>query len=98
MSEQRPLFHFEISERKVLLRLFDNVCVLLSLSLIGIIFDFDYFRITSDAWTWTLIFLLYFNIQSTTSQCRVRSTRLLALTYSRLLREGGISIHLLTGR
>lgn len=65
MSEQRPLFHFEISERKVLLRLFDNLCVLLSLSLIGIVFDFNYFRITTDTWTWTLVFLLYFNIFNT---------------------------------
>ncbi|MDR9458469.1 MAG: sugar transferase [Salegentibacter sp.] len=65
MSEQRPLFHFEISERKVLLRLFDNFCVLLSLSLVGIIFNFDYFRITSDTWTWTLVFVLYFNIFNT---------------------------------
>ena len=55
MSEQSPLFHFEISERKVLLRLFDNFCVLLSLSLVGIIFNFDYFRITSDTWTWTCL-------------------------------------------
>ncbi|SKB60501.1 exopolysaccharide biosynthesis polyprenyl glycosylphosphotransferase [Salegentibacter holothuriorum] len=58
---QRPLVHFEISERKVLLRLLDSLCVLTSLSLIGIIFDFDYFRINSQNWYWTLVLLLYFN-------------------------------------
>ena len=58
---QRPLLHFEISERKVLLRLLDSVCVLVSLSLIGIIFEFDYFRINSENWYWTLVLLLYFN-------------------------------------
>ncbi|TDN89175.1 exopolysaccharide biosynthesis polyprenyl glycosylphosphotransferase [Salegentibacter sp. 24] len=59
---QRPLVHFEISERKVLLRLFDSVCILISLSLIGIIFEFDYFRIDSQNWYWTLVLLLYFNL------------------------------------
>jgi len=59
---QRPLLHFEISERKVLLRLLDSLCILICLSLIGIIFKFDYFRIDSENWYWTLILLLYFNL------------------------------------
>ena len=58
----RPLFHFEISERKVLLRVFDILVVLLSLNLVSIIFRFDYFRITSEYWLWTLVFLAYFNL------------------------------------
>lgn len=59
---QRPLVHFEISERKVLLRLLDSLCILTCLSLIGIIFQFDYFRINSQNWYWTLVLLLYFNL------------------------------------
>ncbi|WP_339655781.1 exopolysaccharide biosynthesis polyprenyl glycosylphosphotransferase [uncultured Salegentibacter sp.] len=59
---QRPLVHFEISERKVLLRLLDSLCILTFLSLIGIIFEFDYFRIDSQNWYWTLVLLLYFNL------------------------------------
>lgn len=64
MSE-RPLFHFEISERKILLRLFDVVGVLLSLSLVRIILEFDYFRFDADNWSWTLVLLLYLNIFAT---------------------------------
>ncbi len=61
---QKPLFHFEISERKLLLRLFDMLGVLLALALVGIIFKFDYFRIDTDQWTWTLVFLIYLNLFS----------------------------------
>jgi len=59
---QKPLFHFEISERKVLLRLFDMFAVLLTLSIVGIVFKFDYFTINTDNWSWTLLFLVYLNL------------------------------------
>ena len=59
---QKPLFHFEISERKILLRLFDMLVVLLTLSVVGIIFRFDYFQINTNNWTWTLVFLVYLNL------------------------------------
>lgn len=62
MSQARPLFHFEISERKILLRLFDVLSVLVTLSLVSIIFQFDYFRITSEHWLWSLVLLLYLNL------------------------------------
>lgn len=59
---QSPLFHFEISERKILLRLFDSLAMLICLSLVGIIFEFSYFRIDAQNWSWTLVLLLYFNV------------------------------------
>ena len=59
---QKPLIHFEISERKILLRLFDMVSVLLTLALVGIVFQFDYFRIDTNNWIWTIVFLLYLNL------------------------------------
>jgi len=59
---QKPLFHFEISERKILLRVFDMLGVLLTLAVVGIIFKFDYFRIDADNWSWTLLFLAYLNL------------------------------------
>ena len=59
---QKPLFHFEISERKILLRIFDIVAVLLTLSVVGIVFQFDYFRIDTDNWIWTIVFVLYLNL------------------------------------
>ncbi|MUP44146.1 exopolysaccharide biosynthesis polyprenyl glycosylphosphotransferase [Gramella sp. BOM4] len=58
----KPLIHFEISERKLLLRLFDMVAVLLTLAVVGIVFEFDYFKINTDYWTWTLVFLIYLNL------------------------------------
>ncbi|MDR5589724.1 sugar transferase [Christiangramia sp. SM2212] len=59
---QKPLFHFEISERKILLRIFDIIAVLLTLSVVGIIFKFDYFRINADNWSWTIVFIIYLNL------------------------------------
>lgn len=62
MSQNKPLFHFEISERKLLLRLFDMLGVLLTLALVGVIFKFDYLQINSDHWTWVLVLLIYLNL------------------------------------
>ncbi|MCM4161379.1 exopolysaccharide biosynthesis polyprenyl glycosylphosphotransferase [Antarcticibacterium flavum] len=62
---QKSLVHFEISERKVLLRLIDNVAVLFCLSLVGIIFDYAYFKVTDYQWEWVFMLLLYLNIFST---------------------------------
>ena len=61
----KPIFHFEVSERRVLLRLFDSLGVLLSLAVVGVVFEFDYFRIDSSNWTWTLVFLAYLNLFTT---------------------------------
>ena len=51
--------HFEISERKVLLRVFDVFFVLLALYLVGIIFDFTYFYITEDNYYWVMVLGFY---------------------------------------
>lgn len=54
--------HFEISERKLLLKGFDVVFVLLSLFLIGSIFKFNYFTFTTTDYYWTILLALYINI------------------------------------
>ena len=54
--------HFEVSERKILLRIFDVVSVLLSLYLVGIIFEFDYFNISKTNFYWTFVLGLYLTI------------------------------------
>jgi exopolysaccharide biosynthesis polyprenyl glycosylphosphotransferase len=61
---QKSLVHFDISERKVLLLLMDIFCVLFTLSVVSVVFRFDYFRITEDYWGWTLILLIYLGIFS----------------------------------
>lgn len=57
--------HFEISERKVLLRIFDIISVLGALYIIGNVFDFDYFSITKANWSWTLVLILYITVFGT---------------------------------
>ena len=54
--------HFEISERKVLLRVFDIVFVLVSLYLIGIVFNFNYFNISASNFYWTIVLSIYLNV------------------------------------
>ena len=53
--------HFEVSERKILLRIFDVVSVLLSLYLVGIIFKFNYFNISETNFYWTIVLGIYLN-------------------------------------
>ena len=57
--------HFDISERKVLLRLFDIISVLAVLHLVGIIFEFDYFTINSFHWMWSIVLAIYISIFAT---------------------------------
>ncbi|MBT8260768.1 MAG: sugar transferase, partial [Bacteroidia bacterium] len=58
MSTKKGI-HFEVSERKLLLRAFDILFVFLALYTIGNIFHFDYFTITKENWTWSLVLAVY---------------------------------------
>lgn len=51
--------HFEISERKVLLRFFDVFCVLACLYFISYIFDFEYFKFSVFNYNWIVILGVY---------------------------------------
>ncbi len=64
MSNKNSI-HFEISERKILLRIFDLISILVGLYLVGNLFDFDYFKITQVNWSWTLVLILYVTIFGT---------------------------------
>lgn len=57
--------HFNISERKVLLRIFDIVSILIVLYFVSNTFDFDYFTITKENWTWVFILVLYISVFGT---------------------------------
>lgn len=57
--------HFEISERKILLRIFDVLTVLLALYFVGIIFKFNYFNISTTNYYWTIVLGIYLNIIGT---------------------------------
>jgi exopolysaccharide biosynthesis polyprenyl glycosylphosphotransferase len=51
--------HFNISERKILLRVLDIVFVFIALYFVSKQFDFDYFTITKENWTWAFVLGLY---------------------------------------
>ena len=57
--------HFEISERKILLRVMDVATVILVLTLIGHFFQFDYFQFSSTNYYWTIVLALYLNFFGT---------------------------------
>ena len=57
--------HFNISERKVLLRIFDIVFILVVLYFVSNTFEFDYFTITKENWRWVFVLILYISIFGT---------------------------------
>tara|TARA_R110000868_G_scaffold83058_7_gene234744 strand:- start:4061 stop:5452 length:1392 start_codon:yes stop_codon:yes gene_type:complete len=63
MSKQS--IHFNISERKVLLRLFDIVFTLVLLYLVSTVLEFDYFTINGKNWTWVFVLIVYLSIFGT---------------------------------
>lgn len=62
MTKKRSSIHFDISERKVLLRIFDVLSVLGALHLLGLLFNFDYFKINQDHWSWSIVLAIYLMI------------------------------------
>ncbi|PWI31529.1 sugar transferase [Flavobacteriaceae bacterium LYZ1037] len=57
--------HFNISERKILLRVVDILSILGMLYLVSSIFAFDYFTVTHQNWSWVLVLLLYISVFGT---------------------------------
>lgn len=73
--------HFEISERKILLKFFDLVFVFFSLYLISYFFDFHYFKFSKSNYYWNLVLAIYiyvfgsvfemYNLQVSSSQFQI---------------------------
>ena len=63
--DQKSSIHFDISERKVLLRIIDIASVLGLLYLVGLVFDFDYFKINSEHWVWSIVLGIYLTVFAT---------------------------------
>lgn len=57
--------HFEVSERKILLRIFDVLSVLLALYVVGVVFKFNYFNISTTNYYWTIVLGIYLTIIGT---------------------------------
>ena len=57
--------HFEISERKVLLRIFDIFFVLIALFFVGTSFKFNYFDLSITNFYWTIVLAVYLTVFGT---------------------------------
>ena len=90
---QRQKMHFEVSERRILLRLFDLIFVLGTLHLLSVFFNFDYFTISQIRFRSILVLSIYlmllgtvfemYNLQVASSQYQiVKSTLLTASSTS----------------
>ena len=98
MSISRKI-HFEISERKILLRVFDIFFVLLVLFLIGKYFDFTYFQITTYNYYWTIVLALYISIIGTIFEMynlQIANNKLLVLRSTILTTAVTTLLYLLT--
>ncbi|MCB4808707.1 exopolysaccharide biosynthesis polyprenyl glycosylphosphotransferase [Tamlana sp. 62-3] len=54
--------HFNLSERKILLRVFDVLFILFFLFFVSNTFAFDYFTITQDKWAWVVVLIIYVSV------------------------------------
>ncbi len=94
MIKQKKI-HFEVSERKVLLRLLDLLCVLAALFLIGKLWHFDYFQFSATNFYWTLVLAFYllifgtvfemYNLQVASNQFQVIKSIILTTSFTVLL-------------
>ena len=57
--------HFNISERKVLLRIFDIAFIMIVLYFLSNTFEFNYFTINEESWKWAFVLVLYISIFGT---------------------------------
>ena len=57
--------HFEISERKVLLRIFDIIFVLISLYFVSKTFQFHYFDLSLTNYYWAIVLAIYLTVFGT---------------------------------
>jgi exopolysaccharide biosynthesis polyprenyl glycosylphosphotransferase len=61
MNKKRKM-HFEVSERKVLLRIFDVVFVLVALYLVGRVLELEYLKILTTNFNYSIVLAIYLTI------------------------------------
>ncbi|MFV5686320.1 exopolysaccharide biosynthesis polyprenyl glycosylphosphotransferase [Flavobacterium sp. GB2R13] len=91
--------HFEISERKMILRFFDVFFVLSALFMVGKIFDFDYFTFSTTNFYWTIVLAIYLNLFGTIFEMynlQVASNQFLVLRSAVLTVSTTVLLYLLT--
>jgi exopolysaccharide biosynthesis polyprenyl glycosylphosphotransferase len=98
MLKQKKI-HFEVSERKVLLRIFDIIWVLIALHFIGNFFEFDYFNYSTDSYYWAVVLALYIIVFGSVFEMynlQVASSQLLVTKSIILTSSSTVLIYLLT--
>jgi exopolysaccharide biosynthesis polyprenyl glycosylphosphotransferase len=91
--------HFEVSERKILLRIFDVVFVLLALYFVGKLLDLEYLEATTSQLSSILILVLYINGIGTILEMynlQVASNQYKVLQSSILTSSATVLLYLLT--
>jgi hypothetical protein len=74
--------HFEISERKMILRVFDVFFCFCFLILIGNYFDVDYLVRVTNTWYWMLFLGVYLNLFELFSKCIIFKLPAISFKYS----------------
>ena len=98
MNRQQNI-HFEISERKLLLRFFDVLSVLFALYLVGFLFHFEYFRFSATNYYWTILLAIYINVFGAVFEMynlQVASNHFLVLKSTVLTTTATVVFYLLT--
>ncbi len=91
--------HFEISERKILLRVFDVLSVLLTLNVVGDFFKFNYFSFSETNYYWALVLGIYIIVIGSVFEMynlQVASNRFQILKSIMLTASSTVLIYLLT--
>ena len=94
-TNRKTKIHFEISERKVLLRLIDVLSVGAAMFLLGTIFHIDYFHEIYESWTRSAFLIIYllslgavfemYNLQVASNQLKITKSVLIAGSVTVLL-------------
>ncbi len=85
--------HFEISERKILLRTVDIAVVLAVLYFVGIIFNFDYFKINQEHWVWSIVLAIYLTIFATIFELyNLQRTGKLEITIKNIILTSSVTV------
>jgi exopolysaccharide biosynthesis polyprenyl glycosylphosphotransferase len=90
MMSPKNKMHFEISERKVLLRLFDIIFVLSALYLLSLIFDYQYFELNPVQYYRPILLFVYlsvfgsifemYNLQTASDQFQILKSTIFTVT------------------
>lgn len=85
--------HFNISERKVLLRIFDIVSILLVLYFVSNTFDFDYFTITKENWNWIFVLTIYISVFGTVFELYdLQKSSKIEKVYTNIVLTGSVTV------